>query len=204
LKWQTATEVNNYGFEIERQAHPNPSQREGLSLNPLRGDWGAIGFVNGSGNSNSPIQYNFIDSKIAGIIKNPENFNGVLQYRLKQIDNDGTFKYSNIVEVTFNLKPSAFELFQNYPNPFNPTTTIQYSIPQIETGLPAGGGSSLQHVTLKVYDVLGREVAALVNEQKAPGNYEVNFDGSKLVSGIYIYKLQAGRSTETKKFILMK
>lgn len=88
--------------------------------------------------------------------------------------------------------PSNFSLSQNYPNPFNPTTTIKYQLPI--TG----------HVTLKVYDLLGREVATLVNEEKTPGNYQVKFDGSNLSSGVYFYRMQAGDFTQTKKIVLLK
>ncbi|MHB8930531.1 MAG: T9SS type A sorting domain-containing protein [Melioribacteraceae bacterium] len=95
--------------------------------------------------------------------------------------------------------PQIIYLYQNYPNPFNPTTTIKYSIP-VETR----HASSLQHITLKVYDILGKEVATLVNEEKAPGNYEVKFDGANLSSGVYFYRLQSGSFTQTKKFVLMK
>ena len=93
---------------------------------------------------------------------------------------------------TADYLPSNYKLGQNYPNPFNPTTTIKFSIP----------GSSF--VTLKVYDMLGREITSLVNEEKSPGIYTVKFDGSTLASGIYFYHLHAGNYTETKKFILMK
>ncbi|MHB9040356.1 MAG: T9SS type A sorting domain-containing protein [Melioribacteraceae bacterium] len=96
--------------------------------------------------------------------------------------------------------PNDYYLFQNYPNPFNPTTTIKYSIPNVETR----HASSLQHITLKVYDMLGREVATLVNEEKAPGNYELKFDGGNLTSGVYFYRLQASSFSETKKFMLLK
>jgi hypothetical protein len=88
--------------------------------------------------------------------------------------------------------PLVYLLSQNYPNPFNPTTKIIYAIPQ------------LSFVTLKVYDVLGKEVAALVNQEKPTGSYEVNFNGSELTSGIYFYRLQAGDYLETKKMILLK
>ncbi len=123
---------------------------------------------------------------------------------------NGVFSSSvNVTGVKEEFIPSVFSLSQNYPNPFNPTTTIKYSIP-VETG----HAPSLQIVTLKIYDVIGREVATLVNEQKAPGNYEVEFsakggytsggDGSTLSSGIYFYKLTAGSFTQTKKLMLMK
>jgi len=85
-----------------------------------------------------------------------------------------------------------FELKQNYPNPFNPSTSLQYAI------------GSRQFVTLKVYDLLGREVATLVNEEKPAGEYEVEFNGSTLPSGIYFYQLKAGTFSETKKMILLK
>jgi hypothetical protein len=88
--------------------------------------------------------------------------------------------------------PNAFKLQQNYPNPFNPTTTINYQIPKIS------------FVTLKIYDVLGSEIATLVSEEKPVGNYEVEFDGSGLTSGVYFYTLQAGDFVETKKIVLMK
>ncbi|RJQ59206.1 MAG: T9SS C-terminal target domain-containing protein [Stygiobacter sp.] len=93
-----------------------------------------------------------------------------------------------------------FSLHQNYPNPFNPTTTIKYFIPAVETRR----GESLQNVLLKVYDTLGDEVTTLVDAVKAPGNYEVKFDGSNLSSGVYFYRLQAGQFNETKKFVLLK
>ncbi len=92
------------------------------------------------------------------------------------------------------------DLSQNYPNPFNPTTTIQFSIPSPSQG----EGQRVRSVTLKVYDVLGREIATLVNEQKSPGNYQVTFDGSKLTSGVYFYRLQSGSFSQTKKFLLLK
>ncbi|RJP72284.1 MAG: T9SS C-terminal target domain-containing protein [Ignavibacteriales bacterium] len=97
-----------------------------------------------------------------------------------------------------------FALYQNYPNPFNPATIIKFSVPDVETRHSAAGGSSLQQVILRVYDILGRVVTTLVNEAKAPGNYEVNFDGSNLSSGIYFYQLRAGSFNEVRKMILMK
>ena len=95
--------------------------------------------------------------------------------------------------------PKKFEIFQNYPNPFNPTTTIKYSIPQQNVG-----NENFRSVQLIVYDILGRKVATLVNEAKAPGNYEVNFNASNLASGVYFYRLQAGSFIQVKKMILMK
>ena len=99
------------------------------------------------------------------------------------------------VENEFIL-PNNFQLYQNYPNPFNPTTTIKYSIP-VEMNRPVA-------TKLKVYDLLGSEVAVLVNEEKSPGNYEVKFDGTGLPSGIYFFRLQAGGYTSTRKMLLIK
>jgi len=107
----------------------------------------------------------------------------------------------SVKDAVSNELPTEFRLGQNYPNPFNPTTTIEYTIPTLETR----HASSLQtNVTLKIYDILGREVATLVNEQKPAGNYEVNFNASSLSSGVYFYKIQSGSFTETKKMILLK
>jgi len=102
--------------------------------------------------------------------------------------------------VSADLIPDVYALEQNYPNPFNPSTKIRYSIPNV--------GSGLAQTVLKVYDVLGNEVATLVNEEKPAGSYEVDFNastsGSGLASGIYYYKIQAGSFTETKKMVLIK
>lgn len=186
LKWATATEVQNAGWEVERKTIigdqltvTSPSNRQSLVSNR---QWAKIGFVSGSGTSNSPKNYFFTDQHL---------FAGQYAYRLKQINTDGTFKYSQEVEVVIKA-PHMFALEQNYPNPFNPTTMISYQ-------LPANG-----YVTLKVYDMLGREVTTLVNEVKSPGTYEVNFDGSKLSNGVYFYTLNAGNYTATKKLLLMK
>jgi len=185
LNWQTATEVNNYGFEIERTS-PRPSpQGEGGEAG--RG-WENIGFVQGHGNSNSIKEYSFVDGNVS---------NGKVSYRLKQIDNDGKYEYSKEIEIDLGT-PNEFSLSQNYPNPFNPSTTIRYSIPNVIAG------EAKQSVVLKVYDILGNVVATLVNEQKSAGNYEVKFNASNLSSGIYFYKLQSGSFVQTKKFILIK
>mgnify|MGYP000393898194 CR=1 FL=1 len=99
-----------------------------------------------------------------------------------------------------NIIAADFRLEQNYPNPFNPSTTINYSIPVVET-LHA---TSLQHVLLVVYDILGREVATLVNKYQRSGNYEIRFDATNLSSGIYFYTLRTGNFSESKKMILLK
>ncbi len=180
LNWQTATESNNFGFEIERTASGD-----------VPSNWETIGFVEGGGNSNSPKSYSFTDSV---------NACGKYSYRLKQIDLDGAYKYSRTVEVEI-VAPNKFELMQNYPNPFNPTTTISYSLP-----VTRGVETSRQGVTvsLQVFNSIGQKVATLVNKEQAPGNYTVQFDANDLPSGIYFYTLRAGKFVETKKMVLIK
>jgi len=119
-------------------------------------------------------------------------------YRLKQIDNDGNFSYSNIIEVRFS-PPHKFSLKQNYPNPFNPTTKIPYSIPAAENSV-----NEAYPVTLKIYNALGNEVKTLVNEDKLPGEYITEFNGSNFPSGVYYYKLQMGTRSEVRKMLLLK
>lgn len=167
LTWSTATEVNNYGFNVERSS---------------TGAWQKIGFVQGHGNSNSPKNYSFTDSSpIAGKVL----------YRFKQLDIDGKYKYSSIVEINI-AAPANFSLAPNFPNPFNPSTKISYT-------LPTDG-----FVTLKVYDILGREISSLVNENEKAGRYEISFDGSRLASGVYICKMSSGNYSNTIKMLIMK
>ena len=188
LHWQTATELNNYGFELERK---NPQLPEGE-------EWVEIGFVPGHGNSNSSKSYEFTDT-------NPPQ--GNLVYRLKQIDTDGTWEYfqltveinSTVSSIVSPRPPAEFSLSQNYPNPFNPSTTIQYGIPAVETSHAAS-----LHVKLIVFDILGQEISTLVNEQQKPGEYSIKFDASGLPSGIYFYKLCAGKFKVSRKLILLK
>ena len=118
------------------------------------------------------------------------NLNGCI---LDGIEYGGTVTdYTVVIKENERLIPSEFNLAQNYPNPFNPTTTINYSIPLVG------------FVTLKVYDILGREITVLVNEEKSPGNYQVIFNGGNLSSGVYLYTIHSGSFSETKKFLLMK
>jgi hypothetical protein len=173
LNWQTATELNNQVFQIERRK----TQDEGIK------EWENIGSINGSGTTTEPQSYTFIDENISA---------GIYQYRLKQMDYDGSFEYSNEIEVYVGIAPKEFVLEQNYPNPFNPSTTIKFQLPN--DGM----------VTLKVYDILGNEVTTLINEQKPQGRYEVNFNASQLASGVYVYKLRAGDFISSKKMIHLK
>ncbi len=168
LKWTTATEVNNSGFDVERRSS--------------NGNWLKVGFVTGKGTTTEKQSYSFIDKNLS---------KGNYQYRLRQIDFDGTFEYSKVIEVEV-ISPSKFELAQNYPNPFNPTTSISFTIPQ------SG------NVKLAVYNLLGQEVSVLVNEFREAGTYDLEFDASKLNSGVYLYKLEANGLTFTKKMTLLK
>lgn len=168
LNWITASELNNSHFEIQRSNNR-------ISFN-------TISSVQGNGTTTEFHNYSYRD----------ENLNeGIYYYRLKQVDYDGSFSYSNIVDVEI-VTPLKFELSQNYPNPFNPSTRIQFTI------------VNQQFVSLKVYNVLGNEVAVLINEEKSPGVYNLNFDASELSSGTYFYKLRAGNFTEVKKMLLLK
>jgi photosystem II stability/assembly factor-like uncharacterized protein len=174
LIWITATETNDSGFEIHKKA---------LSFGEGLGEaWEKIGFVPGHGTTTETQRYSFTDNDVKP---------GKYQYKLKQIDYDGTFEYSQIVEVEIPFV-NEFLLSQNYPNPFNPSTSLQYAI------------GSRQFVTIKVYDILGREVATLVNEEKPVGKYEVEFNAVNLPSGIYFYQLKADEYSDTKKMILLK
>jgi hypothetical protein len=169
LNWQTATEVDNYGFDVERTFSHST-------------EWQKIGFVQGNGNSNSPKEYSFADNSATS---------GKYAYRLKQIDNDGTYEYSNEINVDLGI-PAEFLLQQNYPNPFNPETVISYQ-------LPVSG-----NVSLKVFDMLGREVATIVNEVQEAGIYDVSFNGKAFASGAYIYRFQSGNYIKINKMVLMK
>ncbi len=185
LNWKTATETNNYGFEIERTTTiGHPEQANAPIYDPVGRDdnWTKIGFVEGNGTTNAPKSYSFVDKSASG----------KTSYRLKQIDRDGKFEYSQTVEVTAISTPKEFALAQNYPNPFNPTTAISYQ-------LSANG-----FTTLKIYDAIGREVATLVNEVKEAGSYSAQFDGAKLSSGIYFAKLTSDKKTQMKKLLLLK
>ncbi len=179
LNWETISETNNRGFEIQRKRNNE--------------NYIILGFVEGNGTTTSWSQYSFIDENVEP---------GLYLYRLKQVDFDGSFTYWASLEVYISA-PLVFSLEQNYPNPFNPTTKIKYRIP-LSPPLLKGESEAGGFITLKVYDVLGNEVATLVNEAKQVGSYEFEFDGNELTSGIYFYKLQAGSFAETKKMILLK
>ena len=178
LNWQTKTEVNSYNFEVERQAVSNNNT-----------DWKTIGSIPASGNSNSPKDYSYTDKKLNS---------GKFVYRLKMVDNDGTFKYSDAVETEVSL-PKEYAISQNYPNPFNPTTRIDYQLPFDSK------------VTLELYGITGERVATILNGELSAGYYtaDVNASALNLASGVYIYRMNASNPTgqnfvQVKKLMLTK
>jgi hypothetical protein len=173
LNWKTATEINNYGFDIERKE---------ISKSNLLGDFQKISFITGNGNSNSPKEYSYIDKDV---------LSGTYLYRLKQIDNDGQYEYSPVVNIEI-AAPAEYNLSQNYPNPFNPSTAIKFNLP--EDGL----------VKLSVFNILGQEIKTLVNEQREAGTYIENFDAAELNSGVYFYELRVNNFVQTKKMQYLK
>jgi len=188
LKWETATEVNNYGFDIERYASSLNGNLGNIIPSGDEG-WEKIGFIEGFGNSNSTKYYEFTDNIAVS---------GKYFYRLKQVDIDGTYEYSDFIEAgTIMSQKFSFTLSQNYPNPFNPTTIIDYTIPNNVLEFDS-------NVKLKVYDILGRELMTLVNEKQESGSYSINFDASDLSNGIYVYILKAGNFIKSNKMILLK
>jgi hypothetical protein len=184
LNWATATEVNNYGFEIQRRSgHDN---------------WEVIGFVEGHSNSFSHKNYEFIDD-----LSFPADYSQTdsLEYRLKQIDLDGTFEYyrSNaivelrtITAIDEEVLKLKYELTQNYPNPFNPSTTISFNV------------ADYTHVTLKVYDILGNLIETLVDDVRAPGNFQTRFTADHIPSGTYLLIMVAGDYRGLRKMMLIK
>ena len=173
LDWSTATEINNSGFEIERSADNKDFQR--------------IAFIEGKGTTSERVNYSYVDGSVE---------NGTYFYRLKQVDFDGTFEYSSVVEVEV-IAPAEFALEQNYPNPFNPTTTIKFSVP------------TQANVTIKLYNTLGQQVAQVLNSTFDAGRHSVEFNASNLTSGVYLYSVEAsgidGNSfVATKKMMLLK
>jgi uncharacterized protein (TIGR02145 family) len=169
LNWETATEINTSSFEIQRRG-------KDISV------WTKISSLQAAGNSSIKKNYCYIDKNIPS---------GNYFYQLKIVDLDGSFKYSDIVDVEV-VPPVNYELLNAYPNPWNPTTTIRYQIP-INV-----------FVTIKVFDALGKEVITLVNEVKSAGRYEILFNGKDLSSGVYYYQMKASKYTKTKKIILVK
>lgn len=170
LKWNTATENNNRGFEVLRRSNIDNSS------------WRVIGFVAGSGTTTNNHSYSFTDKNLSQT--------GKYFYKLKQIDYNGFYEYSNEVEA--DIMPMDFSLEQNYPNPFNPVTVIKFHLPITSS------------VSLRVYDMLGNEVAVLLNGVTTSGVHEVSFNGSNLSSGLYIYRFETPYYKESRKLLLLK
>ena len=169
LSWMTATELNNSGFQVERATGEQ--------------NWTELGFIQGHGTTSETQVYTFIDKDLVA---------GTYNYRIKQIDFDGTYKYFNLKEEVDISAPINYDLSQNYPNPFNPATKIKYSVP-VE-GL----------VNIAVYNILGEKVANLVNSVQKAGNYELTFNATNLASGMYIYRMESGNYVSIKKMMILK
>ena len=169
LNWTTETEINNQGFEIERRS--------------AEGQFATIGHVSGNGTTTERKQYSFTDASVEA---------GKYFYRLKQIDFNGTFEYSNEVSAEIVAAPVEFALDQNYPNPFNPTTSISFSL------------AEPTFVKLAVYNLLGEEVQVLKNEYMNAGSFDVRFDAASIPSGMYLYKIETAQFTSVRKMMLMK
>ena len=186
LTWQTATELNNYGFEIERRFSVNSDK---LSK------WETIAFVEGSGNSNSPKSYGYVDNLSLDL-----NLDLSLEYRLKQIDNDGNYEYySTTAQVDINIadvNEGVLPPTQNYPNPFNPTTTIKYHLPEDAK------------VKIRIYNILGQVVQELFNNVQNTGNHQLEWTASQFASGVYFCRIEAinekNNFSKTIKMLLLK
>ena len=173
LNWTTATEINNQGFEVQRGASNS--------------EFVTVGFVEGNGTTTQEHHYSFKDKDVSGF----------LRYRLKQVDFDGSYEYSDIIEIEV-LGNVSYELAQNYPNPFNPITKISYTLP-VES-----------QVKLSIYNPLGELVETLINEKQGAGKYDAVWNAANHPSGVYIYTLDAvsvNGSEQTKiskKMLLLK
>jgi predicted GH43/DUF377 family glycosyl hydrolase len=168
LRWTTATELNNNGFEIQRKV--------------AESDFATIGFVRGEGTTTNQIEYSYIDKDLT---------DGKYFYRLKQFDFNGSYEFSNVIEVDVRSL-NEYVLEQNYPNPFNPTTTIGYVLREKTTA------------KLLLLNAIGEEIAVLVNEEQHKGFHKVDFNAANLPSGVYFYQLKAGDFISVKKMILLK
>jgi hypothetical protein len=171
VAWRTASETNNYGFEIYR--------RRGDA-----GEWAKIGFVQGHGTTLAPQSYTYVDAGLSF---------GKYCYQIKQIDLDGKSETFSPMEVNVGAVAEKLTLAQNYPNPFNPSTVIEFVVPM------SG------HATMKVYNVLGQEVATLFDGNAEAGRINsARFNASNLPSGLYFYTLKSSGTTETKRMLLTK
>ncbi|HRE10857.1 MAG TPA: BNR-repeat neuraminidase N-terminal domain-containing protein [Ignavibacteria bacterium] len=178
LRWVTEAEINNRGFYIERRIK--------ISDNSFS-NWQQLGFIEGSGTTGLPVEYSYIDRKLG---------KGIYQYRLRQVDLNGNYEYHFLPNEQVIGSPVKFDLGQNYPNPSNPVSKIDFTVPF--TG----------KVSLRIYDLLGREVVTLIDKELEADYYSAEFNGSNLASGVYFYRLTAEGGAEkfakTMKLILVK
>lgn len=184
LSWVTESETNNSGFEIERR------YQSGSGNNT---EWTPIGFVKGNGTTTRRIEYMSMDFD--------DHPSGTYQYRLKQIDMDGSYAYSIIAEARVTVNSDVFILSQNYPNPIgNGTTstwtTIEYTVPM--------NASSGREIQLTVFDALGRVVEVLVHSIESGGRHSAKFYSGNLPSGLYTYQLRSGSTLLTKRLIIVQ
>jgi hypothetical protein len=169
LKWGTATEINNHGFGVMRSADKGEN-------------WNEIGFVESSGQSNTPKDYGFTDNKPYG--------SGSMLYKLKIVDNDGSFTFSD--EVSVNILPLKYTLYQNYPNPFNPDTKVKFSLPE------------KAKVRFEIFNILGELVFSVDKGELEAGYHEEVMNLSRFASAVYIYRMVTEKFVETKKMVLLK
>jgi hypothetical protein len=189
LRWSTMSELENYGFNVQR--------RSGAT-----GDFSEVAgsFVPGHGTTSQPWSYSFVDAA-------PPS--GTLQYRLEQVDLDGSRHYTDPVEVNSVTgiraasQPAEFRLDQNYPNPFNPATTITFSVGGA-IGSGGGQGAAPSLVRIAVYDLLGREVAVLASGNIQAGTHSVRFDAGNLPGGVYLCRMQTPEYTRVIRMVLLK
>jgi hypothetical protein len=175
LNWSTATETNNQGFEVERQV----GSRHSAIGNSV---WEVIGYVPGFGTTTEPKSYSYTDSEVSA---------GKYIYRLKQIDFDGSYEYSDVVEIEWRAF-NSYLLEQNFPNPFNPSTTIGFGL------------QNKSNVKITILNAIGEEVAVVLNEEREQGYHQIEFNAINLPSGVYFYQLRAGDFIDTKKMLLLK
>ncbi len=171
ILWSTATELNNRGFDLERK---------------LDGTWEKVAFIEGRGTTTEKSDYSYSDKfKYDG-------YQGTVQYRLKQIDFDGTITYSNVISVDVDFTPKEYTLFQNYPNPFNPSTTIKFALPFDS------------NVRITIYNMLGEQMDVIFDQVKEVGYHNVSWNARDLASGVYIYTIDAKSIDGLKNFNSVK
>jgi len=179
LKWGTATETNNFGFEIERSYD-------------LASGWLMIDFILGSGTSNVPIDYEYFDTTL--------NMSGTVYYRLKQVDIVGSFEYSDTIDIDFinsvemidDVIPNEFGVLQNYPNPFNSTTNFQINV------------AIMSEITMELFDTNGQKIKTLFKGELYPGTYSYKLNMNDFSSGTYLMKILSNNYSTIKKILLLK